>query len=81
VAFPGGALLGCAAGLLNVAKIKGSHTAMKSGMIAAEVAFHQLSDATKKVRRCCSCRCCHCRHCRPLGFCCCCPVQQLRVCF
>ncbi len=34
--FPGGALIGCAAGFLNVAKIKGSHTAMKSGMLAAE---------------------------------------------
>ena len=34
--FPGGALIGCAAGFLNVPKIKGSHTAMKSGMLAAE---------------------------------------------
>ena len=34
--FPGGALLGCTAGFLNVAKIKGTHTAMKSGMLAAE---------------------------------------------
>lgn len=34
--FPGGALIGCAAGLLNVAKIKGSHNAMKSGMLAAD---------------------------------------------
>jgi len=30
--FPGGVLVGCAAGTLNVAKIKGTHTAMKSGM-------------------------------------------------
>ena len=37
--FPGGALIGCSAGFLNVAKIKGSHTAMKSGMLAAEAAF------------------------------------------
>eukprot|EP00249_Psilotum_nudum_P013678 c24456_g1_i4 orf=429-2360(+) len=37
--FPGGALIGCSAGFLNVPKIKGTHTAMKSGMIAAEVAF------------------------------------------
>ncbi len=36
--FPGGALLGCAAGFLNVPRIKGSHTAMKSGMMAAEAA-------------------------------------------
>jgi electron-transferring-flavoprotein dehydrogenase len=34
--FPGGALIGCAAGFVNVPKIKGTHTAMKSGMIAAE---------------------------------------------
>jgi len=37
--FPGGALIGCAAGFLNVPKIKGSHTAMKTGMLAAEAAF------------------------------------------
>jgi len=36
LAFPGGALIGCAAGFLNVPKIKGTHTAMKSGMLAAE---------------------------------------------
>eukprot|EP00160_Parvularia_atlantis_P013823 Unigene3089_Nuclearia_a/m.9487 Unigene3089_Nuclearia_a/g.9487 ORF Unigene3089_Nuclearia_a/g.9487 Unigene3089_Nuclearia_a/m.9487 type:complete len:596 (+) Unigene3089_Nuclearia_a:83-1870(+) len=42
--FPGGVLLGCAAGTLNVAKIKGSHTAMKSGMLAAEAAFARLTD-------------------------------------
>lgn len=34
--FPGGALIGCDLGTLNFAKIKGSHTAMKSGMLAAE---------------------------------------------
>ncbi len=34
--FPGGALIGCGAGFLNVPRIKGSHTAMKSGMMAAE---------------------------------------------
>jgi electron-transferring-flavoprotein dehydrogenase len=34
--FPGGALIGCAAGFVNVPKIKGTHTAMKSGMTAAE---------------------------------------------
>ena len=37
--FPGGLLIGCTAGLLNVPKIKGSHTAMKSGMLAAETVF------------------------------------------
>jgi len=36
LAFPGGALIGCAAGFVNVPKVKGSHTAMKSGMLAAE---------------------------------------------
>ncbi len=36
LSFPGGVLIGCAAGTLNVPKIKGSHTAMKSGMVAAE---------------------------------------------
>jgi electron-transferring-flavoprotein dehydrogenase len=34
--FPGGALVGCAAGFVNVPRIKGTHTAMKSGMLAAE---------------------------------------------
>lgn len=34
--FPGGALAGCSAGFVNVPRIKGSHTAMKSGMLAAE---------------------------------------------
>ncbi len=38
LAFPGGALIGCAAGFVNVPRIKGSHTAMKSGMLAAESA-------------------------------------------
>ncbi|KAK9058369.1 hypothetical protein SSX86_023210 [Deinandra increscens subsp. villosa] len=37
--FPGGAIVGCSAGFLNVPKIKGTHTAMKSGMLAAESAF------------------------------------------
>ena len=37
--FPGGALIGCTAGFMNVPKIKGSHTAMKSGMLAAEAVF------------------------------------------
>ena len=40
--FPGGLLVGCAAGFLNVPKIKGIHTAMKSGMIAAESIFVDL---------------------------------------
>lgn len=40
--FPGGLLVGCEAGTLNMPKIKGSHTAMKSGMLAAETAFEAL---------------------------------------
>ncbi len=40
--FPGGALIGDSAGFLNVPKIKGTHTAMKSGMTAAEAAFEAL---------------------------------------
>nr|WP_282598745.1 electron transfer flavoprotein-ubiquinone oxidoreductase [Pseudomonas emilianonis] len=44
--FKGGALIGCDLGTMNVAKIKGSHTAMKSGMLAAEaVAERLLADA------------------------------------
>ncbi len=42
--FPGGALIGCSAGFLNVPRIKGSHTAMKSGMLAAEAAFSALAE-------------------------------------
>ena len=41
--FPGGLLIGCDAGTMNAAKIKGSHTAMKSGIIAAETLFAALS--------------------------------------
>lgn len=41
--FPGGLLVGCDAGTLNAAKIKGSHTAMKSGMLAAESIFEALN--------------------------------------
>ena len=37
--FPGGCLVGCTAGFLNVPKIKGTHTSMKSGMLAAEAVF------------------------------------------
>ncbi len=41
--FPGGALIGCEAGFLNVPRIKGSHGAMKTGMLAAEAAFARLA--------------------------------------
>lgn len=43
MSFPGGLLIGCDAGTLNFAKIKGSHTAMKSGMIAADVIVEELA--------------------------------------
>lgn len=46
VAFPGGALIGDTAGFLNVPKIKGIHTSMKSGMLAAESTFKALSNST-----------------------------------
>ncbi|MDN5862561.1 MAG: electron transfer flavoprotein-ubiquinone oxidoreductase, partial [Salinisphaera sp.] len=42
--FPGGALIGCNAGTLNFAKIKGNHTAMKSGMLAADAAVVALAE-------------------------------------
>lgn len=45
--FPGGLLIGCDAGTLNFAKIKGSHTAMKSGMVAAEVVHNAISNDSK----------------------------------
>lgn len=41
--FPGGVLVGDTAGFLNVPKIKGNHTAMKSGMVAAEAVFEHLT--------------------------------------
>jgi electron-transferring-flavoprotein dehydrogenase len=42
--FPGGIFIGCEAGFLNVPKIKGSHTAMKSGMLAAEAVHEALTN-------------------------------------
>ena len=45
VAFPGGALIGDSAGLVNVPKIKGTHNAMKSGMLAAEAAWNALKES------------------------------------
>ncbi|KAJ7634511.1 FAD/NAD-P-binding domain-containing protein [Roridomyces roridus] len=44
--FPGGALVGCAAGVVNTAKIKGTHNAMRTGMLAAETAFAALHPGT-----------------------------------
>ncbi len=42
--FPGGALMGCAAGFLNVPRIKGSHNAMLTGIMAAEAAFEAIRE-------------------------------------
>lgn len=42
--FPGGALIGCAAGFVNVPRIKGSHNAMLTGIMAAEAAFEAIRD-------------------------------------
>lgn len=44
VAFPGGALLGCSAGLVNVPRIKGNHNAMLSGKAAAEAAYEAIQE-------------------------------------
>ena len=57
--FPGGALIGDTAGFLNVPKIKGTHTAMKSGMVAAEAAFAALAGGAERpelgdYRSCCA---------------------------
>ncbi|HEY9554643.1 4Fe-4S dicluster domain-containing protein [Allosphingosinicella sp.] len=43
LAFDGAVLIGCSAGFVNVPRIKGSHTAMKSGMLAAEAAFEAIA--------------------------------------
>ncbi|WP_257275267.1 electron transfer flavoprotein-ubiquinone oxidoreductase [Endozoicomonas sp. SESOKO4] len=45
--FAGGLLIGCDAGTMNGAKIKGSHTAMKSGMLAAEEVFKSISSGSE----------------------------------
>ncbi len=43
LAFPGGALIGCSAGFVNLPRIKGTHNAMKTGMMAAQAAFDAIS--------------------------------------
>lgn len=48
--FPGGCMVGCEAGFLNVPKIKGTHTAMKSGMTAAEALFEALTGEAEAPR-------------------------------
>jgi electron-transferring-flavoprotein dehydrogenase len=45
--FPGGALIGCGAGFLNVPRIKGIHNAMKTGMLGAEAAFAAITSSRK----------------------------------
>ena len=47
LSFPGGLISGCDAGFMNNAKIKGSHTAMKTGMLAAETIFEALNKGSK----------------------------------
>ena len=46
--FPGGALIGCDAGFLNAARIKGSHSAIKSGMLAAEAAYNAVTSGRQQ---------------------------------
>ena len=46
--FPGGALVGCEAGTLNASRIKGSHAAIKTGMLAAEAAFAALGEGRQR---------------------------------
>jgi len=48
VVFPGGALLGCDAGFLNASRIKGSHAAMKTGMLCAEAVFAALQSGRSR---------------------------------
>ena len=43
--------MGCSPGFMNVAKIKGTHTAMKTGMLAAESAFEALENESQKGRQ------------------------------
>ena len=49
--FPGGVLAGCSAGFLNAVKIKGTHTAMKSGMLAAEGIYDALTRCPTRSRK------------------------------
>ena len=48
--FPGGLIVGCAAGFLNVAQLKGTHNAMKSGIIAADAVFNHLQSPISSTR-------------------------------
>lgn len=49
LSFPGGCLVGCSAGLINLPKIKGTHNAMKSGMLAAESVFETIFGEKQKT--------------------------------
>ena len=49
LAFPGGALIGCAAGFVNVPRIKGTHTAMTSGMLAADAVAAAIAGGVEKA--------------------------------
>ncbi|HUQ12688.1 MAG TPA: electron transfer flavoprotein-ubiquinone oxidoreductase [Novosphingobium sp.] len=49
LAFPGGALIGCSAGFVNVPRIKGSHTAMKSAMLAAESVARAIASGAERT--------------------------------
>ena len=49
--FPGGALIGCSAGFVNVPKIKGSHNAMKTGMLAADAVFEAIKNENLEKSR------------------------------
>lgn len=50
LSIPGGMILGCSAGLLNAVKIKGTHTAMKSGMLAAEALYPVLAPTQEEAQ-------------------------------
>lgn len=50
--FPGGCLVGCSPGFMNVPKIKGTHNAMKSAMLAAESIFEALGDEKNEEAEC-----------------------------
>ena len=48
VSFPGGVLVGCSPGFMNVPKVKGTHLAMKSAMIAAESIYDVITDENQQ---------------------------------
>ena len=48
LAFPGGALIGCSAGFVNVPRIKGTHNAVKTGMMAADAAYDALREGRQR---------------------------------